>query len=111
MTEPTRYWTPTLHPVTAELVGLSTRLEGRDHPLQLEYGGLRRLRVARGNEPLIWARVLPRHEGLWVVRRRGPRELGVLPPIRADDARTRRTSVDWAELADDPAAARRVCGD
>lgn len=89
------HWTATSDPTTHEVVGLSVFAEHQTPArLVLQYGGGRRLRIVRADAPLLWARVAPRYEGVWTVRTRGQQVLGILPPIRADEARAMRTSLD-----------------
>lgn len=95
-TVPAVYWTPTIDPTTSEVVGLSITARHTNRArLELEYGGARRLRVVNAGAPLLWARVEGLHAGVWVVRPRGSNALGILPPIRADEARAIHTSLDW----------------
>lgn len=100
---PAVYWTPTIDPTTAEVVGLSITARHTNRArLELQYGGAGRLRVVQAGAPALWARVASRYEGVWAVRPRGDRALGILPPIRADEARAMRTSVDamkWVAAA------------
>lgn len=97
------HWTPTTDPTTSEVVGLSIFAEHESRArLELQHGGASRLRIVHADTPLLWARVRPRYEGVWVVRPRGEKTLSILPPIRADEARAMRTSLDamkWVAAA------------
>lgn len=97
------HWTPTTDPTTSEVVGLSiTARHTNGARLELEYGGARRLRVVNVGVPVLWARVEGLYAGVWVVRPRGSSALGLLPPIRADEARAMHTSLDcmkWVAAA------------
>jgi hypothetical protein len=90
------HWTTTTDPTTSEVVGLCITARHTNRArLELEYGGARRLRVANAGAPVLWARVEGHYEGVWVVRPSGSSALGILPPIRADEARAMQTSLDW----------------
>lgn len=97
------HWTPTTDPTTSEVVGLSIFAEHqRRARLELQYGGASRMRIVHAGASLLWARVRPRYEGVWVVRPRGEKTLSILPPIRADEAHAMRTSLDamkWVAAA------------
>lgn len=62
--------------------------------LVLEAGAGSRIRLTSGGEPVMWARVAERYDGVWLLLR-SHQSLGVVPPIRAELARKIHSPVGW----------------
>ncbi|MEM9865925.1 MAG: hypothetical protein AAF938_30250 [Myxococcota bacterium] len=78
--------------------GLTLTVNAGRPGLVIEYLGSGCLRVRRRSEALFWARVELRYEGVWVARRDRRESLGVVPPIRADEARSVDTIEGWMKF-------------
>lgn len=67
----TLYWRDLESPANGEWLGLAVQVEGAHRApsfLHLQSGGQARIRLMRGDQPLLWATQLPYHDGIWLVK-------------------------------------------
>ncbi|WP_121343748.1 hypothetical protein, partial [Pseudomonas aeruginosa] len=65
------YWRDLESPANGEWLGLAVQVEGAHRApsfLHLQSGGQARIRLMRGDQPLLWATQLPYHDGIWLVK-------------------------------------------
>jgi hypothetical protein len=83
-------------PGAAEVTGLAIHVRGDRAPgLVMSSSPTRRLRMAVGGEPILWARIESGFYGVHVVRRATEGSPSIVPPIRAAEAREHMTIEAW----------------
>lgn len=90
-------WRTRRDPASGRWVGLELTVSATRAPgLVLDDGEGSRLRLRRGDRPLLWARVDPTSAGVWTLRPRRAPSPRVVPSISPQDARSLTGTVAWA---------------